>query len=416
MTKPQTLQGFRDFLPNEKRKRDWLVKKIVKVFEQYGFEPLETPTLEYASVILGKYGTEADKLVYTFKDRGDREIALRYDQTVPTARILAQYSQQLPKYFRRYQIQNVFRADKPQKGRYREFTQCDIDIFGSTDPISDAEVIACTYFAYKNIGYPTLKLKINDRSILFDKLQKFATEKISVLSIIQSIDKLDKITQDQVINELNRKGLSLENTATALETIKNATLSSNLSEIITLTEKLGVPTDDILFTPTLARGLDYYTGMIYEVCVPEYGANSLGGGGRYDRLIGQIGGIDIPAVGIAFGFDRMVEAAEQLKLITTENLTTTILVTVFNNTFTKQSASIAQSLRSVGIATELYVNPQDKLDKQLKYADKIGIPYVIIQGPDEVKKNVVQLKNMKTQTQEELSLDAVIKKLVTNSQ
>lgn len=411
MMKAQTLQGFRDFLPGEKRKRDWLVKKIIEVFERFGFEPLETPTLEYASVILGKYGTEADKLVYMFKDRGDRDIALRYDQTVPTARILAQYSQQLPKYFRRYQIQNVFRADKPQKGRYREFTQCDIDIFGSTDPLSDAEVIACTYFAYKNIGYPTLKLKINDRSILFDKLANFANEKISVLSIIQSIDKLDKMSQDQVRDELNRKGLSRQTATAALESIKQASLSSNLSDIIMLTEKLGVPKDDILFTPTLARGLDYYTGMIYEVCVPEYGTNSLGGGGRYDNLIGQLGGIDIPAVGIAFGFDRMMEAAEQLNLITTENLTTTVLVTIFNSTFTQQSASIAHTLRKMGIATELYVQSQDKLDKQLKYADKKRISYCIIQGPEEVSKGVVKLKDMKAKTQEELTIEGVIKKL-----
>lgn len=411
MIKPQTLQGFRDFLPDEKRKRDWVVKKIIEVFERFGFEPLETPTLEYASVILGKYGTEADKLVYTFKDRGDREIALRYDQTVPTARILAQYNQQLPKYFRRYQIQNVFRADKPQKGRYREFTQCDIDIFGSTDPLSDAEVIACTYFAYKNIGYPTLKLKINDRSILFDKLAKFATEKVSVLSIIQSIDKLDKISPSDVINELNRKGLTIESASVALESIKSATLSSNLSEIITLAEKLGVPKDDIIFTPTLARGLDYYTGMIYEVNVPEYGVNSLGGGGRYDKLIGQLGGLDIPAVGIAFGFDRMVDAAEQLGLITTENLSTTVLVTVFDASLAHQSAVMTRSLRNAGITTELHVNSEDKLDKQLKYADRKGIPYVIIQGPEEVAKGVVKLKDMKAKTQEEMTVEEVIKKL-----
>lgn len=407
----QTLRGFRDFLPKEKRKRDFVVKKIVEIFERFGFEPLETPTLEYAHVILGKYGAEADKLVYTFKDRGDREVALRYDQTVPTARVLAQYSQQLPTYFHRYQIQNVFRADKPQKGRYREFTQCDIDIFGSKDPLSDAEVIACTYFAYKNIGFPTLKLKINDRNILFDKLAQFATSDISVLSIIQSIDKLEKITPDQVKSELTNKGLSLENAENALVTIGNATLSANISEIITLAEKLGVPKSDIVFTPTLARGLDYYTGMIFEVNIPEYGTNSLGGGGRYDKLIGQLGGKDIPAVGIAFGFDRMVEAAQQLELITTENLSTTVLVTIFNNSFIQQSASVALSLRTAGIATELYVNSQDKLEKQLKYADKQGIPYVVIVGPDEIAKNIVQLKIMKTQEQEALSVENMIKKI-----
>ncbi|MBI3577221.1 histidine--tRNA ligase [Candidatus Gottesmanbacteria bacterium] len=412
MIKAQTLQGFRDFLPDEKRKRDWLVKKIIDAFERYGFEPLETPTLEYASVILGKYGDEADKLVYKFKDRGDRDIALRYDQTVPTARILAQYSQQLLKYFRRYQIQNVFRADKPQKGRYREFTQCDIDIFGSTDPISDAEVIACTYFAYKNIGYPKIRLELNDRSILFDKLQKFSTDQVTILSIIQSIDKLDKMSEDQVLNELTKKGLTQANGKHALDTIKQATLSPNLTSIIELAQSLGVPKESLVFTPTLARGLDYYTGMIFEVKLSQYGHHSLGGGGRYDNLIKQLGGIDTPAVGIAFGFDRMVEVAEDLQLITTENLTTTILVTVFDKSLAQRSASIAQSMRSSGISTELYVSSADKLEKQLKYADKKGIPYVIIAGPEEIKKNVVQLKNMKEKTQEEVPIDAVIKKMM----
>src|SRR5579859_5434391 len=163
----QTLKGFRDFLPLEKRKRDFVRGKIVEIFERFGFEPLETPTLEYASLLLGKYGEEADKLVYTFEDRGERKVGLRYDQTVPTARVLAQYANDLPRFFRRYQIQNVFRADKPQKGRYREFTQCDVDIFGTTSPLADAEILACTYFAFQNVGYPEIELRVNDRQLLF---------------------------------------------------------------------------------------------------------------------------------------------------------------------------------------------------------------------------------------------------------
>src|SRR3989344_5010964 len=183
--KPQTLKGFRDFLPEEKRKRDFVAQKIKEIFELFGFEPLETPTLEYATLLLGKYGKEVDKLLYTFKDRGDRELALRYDQTVPTARILAQYQSILPKYFRRYQIQNVFRADKPQKGRYREFTKCDIDIFNSTSPVADAEIIATTYFAFKNVGYPEIKLYINDRQTLFRYLKPYKSKSLNIFSIIQ---------------------------------------------------------------------------------------------------------------------------------------------------------------------------------------------------------------------------------------
>lgn len=407
----QTPKGFRDFLPRQARARQFVAEKVKEIFERFGFVPLETPTIEYASILMGKYGEEADKLVFQFKDRGDRALALRYDQTVPTARVLAQYQNELPKYFRRYQIQNVFRAEKPQKGRYREFTQCDIDIFGSTSSIADAEVIACTYFAYKNVGYPTVQIKINDRQILFATLKRFATPTVSIFSIIQSVDKLDKIESQVVIDELVNKGLSTTQATTVLETISSAKSTENLRDIIEKTIQLGVPTDTIVFTPTLARGLDYYTGMIFEVIVPEYTTGSLGGGGRYDNLINQLGGVNIPAVGIAFGFDRMVEAAELLNLIPNTG-TSSILVTVFDSSTTKNALSTAKTLRENNITTELYPS-FDSLEKQLKYADKNGFAYVVIQGPDELSKGVIQLKNMKNRTSETITIEEVIRKLTS---
>ena len=406
----QTLKGFRDFLPAEKRRRDFVAKKVTEIFERFGFEPVETPTLEYAALILGKYGEEADKLVYSFEDQGKRKIALRYDQTVPTARVLAQYQNELPKYFRRYQIQNVFRADKPQKGRYREFTQCDIDIFNSTSPLSDAEVIACTYFAYKNVGYPTVILRINDRQILFKTLESFANPKVSVLSIIQTIDKLDKQTEEQVTAELIKKGLSLENANQALRSIKDAKQSKNLQEIIRATVELGVPQKAIEFTPSLARGLDYYTGMIYEVIIPEYPLGSFGGGGRYDKLIGQLGGVEIPAVGIAFGFDRMVEAATALNLCPQNTTGTKVLVTVFGEKTQARSLEIAAKLRTEKINAEIFPSIE-KLDKQLKYANKKGIPYVAIIGETEAAKNEITLKNLATSDQQTLSLEKLLQVL-----
>ena len=184
----QTLKGFRDFLPSEAKKRQYVAAKIQAVFERFAFVPLMTPTLEYASLLLGKYGDEADKLVYTFEDRGGRQVGLRYDQTVPTARILSQYQNELPKYFRRYQIQNVFRADKPQKGRYREFTQCDCDIFGSTSSLADAELLATIDAVFKELGFASVQIEINDRRLLVDALSPFTTPEIYVYSIIQSID------------------------------------------------------------------------------------------------------------------------------------------------------------------------------------------------------------------------------------
>ena len=408
--KPQTLKGFRDFLPSEKRKRDYVAQKIKEIFELFGFEPLETPTLEYASLLLGKYGKEADNLLYTFKDRGERELALRYDQTVPTARVLVQYQQILPKYFRRYQIQNVFRADKPQKGRYREFTQCDIDIFNSTSLLADAEIIATAYFAFQNIGYPEVKIVINDRQTLFRYLKPFATKKLTVFSLIQSIDKLEKIGNQAVIKELVKKGLGEDQAKKAIITIAAAQLSQNLEEIIDATIILGVPKKDVVFSSTLARGLDYYTGMIFEVVLPGYDAGSCAGGGRYDKLIEQLGGVSMPAVGIAFGFDRMVEAAEFFNIISQETKRTELLITIFDQTTVKTSLKIASELRKSKIKTEVF--PEiDKLDKQLKYADKKGIPYVVIIGPDEIKKNTVKLKNMKTGVQENMKIEDVIKKL-----
>jgi len=406
----QTLKGFRDFLPTEKRQRDYVTKKVIEIFEQFGFQPLETPTLEYASLLLGKYGNEADKLVYNFQDRGGRKVALRYDQTVPTARVLAQHQSQLPRYFRRYQIQNVFRADKPQAGRYREFTQCDIDIFTSTSPLADAEITACTYFAFANVGFKDIKLKINDRQVLFAALEPFVTEQVDVFSIIQSVDKLDKISVDQVAKELIEKGLTPENTQSALEKIQQAQASDNLTEIIQLSQQLGVPQENLVFTPTLARGLDYYTGMIFEVILPQYGSGSCGGGGRYDKLIDQLGGVDIPAVGIAFGFDRMVEAANQLGLIPQDGTGTKVLVTIFNQEYQNKSAQTAAVLRQAGINTELYP-AVDNLGKQFKKADQAKIPFAIIIGEEEVKNNQVSLKNLETGDQKIMSLDEVIAKL-----
>ncbi len=405
----QTLKGFRDFLPLEKRKRDFIRGKIAEVFEKFGFEPLETPTLEYASLLLGKYGDEADKLVYTFEDKGERKVGLRYDQTVPTARVLAQYQNELPKYFRRYQIQNVFRAEKPQKGRFREFSQCDADIFGSTSPVADAEILAVLYFAIKNVGFPEVVIKINDRQILMKTLSPFATNEVSVFSIIQSIDKLDKMSPEHVGKELMDKGLSEAAAAQVLSCITQASLSENLREIIGNAMALGIPENNIVFSPTLARGLDYYTGVIFEVIIPEFTVGSCGGGGRYDKLIEQLGGPQIPAVGFGIGFDRVVEAAEVLNLFPENiNQSATVLVSIFDKEREEKSLEICSRLRSDNIATELWIEPQAKMEKQLKYAIQKGIPYLVILGPEEVEKNVVMLKNLETREQQEITFEKLI--------
>ncbi len=407
---PQTLKGFRDFLPAEKRVRDQVARLIVETFENFGFQPLETPTLEYASLLLGKYGDEADRLVYTFTDKGDRQVGLRYDQTVPTARVLTQYRDQLPKFFRRYQMQNVFRADKPQKGRYREFAQCDIDIFNAPAPVADAEIIACAYQAFKNIGFSQVEIRINDRQILMSTLGQFATEQVPVMSVIQSIDKLDKMPAEAVIKELVSKGLEQTQAESALANIQQQQPSPELQSIIEACQALGVEAQDIKFSPTLARGLDYYTGMIFEVWLPAYSAGSCGGGGRFDNLIHQLGGPNIPAVGVAFGFDRVVEAAVQLGLVTNSQVQAKVLVSLFSPETQTASLELATQLRSNGIATEVY--PKfDNLGKQIGYANQIGAQYVVVIGDEEIANHTITIKNLQTTEQKTVGVEKLLSTL-----
>lgn len=411
----QNLKGFRDFLPEEKRARDFVASKIATVFTRFGFEPLETPTLEYASLLLGKYGSEADKLVYSFEDRGGRQVALRYDQTVPTSRVLAQYQNELPKFFRRYQIQNVFRADKPQKGRFREFTQCDCDIFESSSPLVDAELLAVYYAVYKELGITSIQLRVNDRQTLLNTISPYATAEVDVFSIIQSVDKLDKMSEEDVATELQNKGLAFNDCLEVLRAIKNAEKSENLQAIISAALNLGVPQKALLFTPTLARGLDYYTGMIFEGVIPEYTAGSVGGGGRYDNLIGELCGRDIAATGFAIGFDRTVEAVQQLGLLPEKlNTSSTVLVALFDEKSYDISLKTTTTLRAAGIPTEIY--PElDKLGKQFKLADQKNIPYVLIIGETERTEGTVTLKNMQSGEQTTDSIDAVLALLKENA-
>lgn len=404
----QTLKGFRDFLGLTARARLWMIDKIRNTFELFGFEPLETPALEYEALLTGKYGDEADKLLYSFEDRGGRRVALRYDQTVPTARVISQYQNELIFPYKRYQIQPVWRADKPQKGRYREFTQCDIDILGASSSLADAEILACTYAVFKNIGFSNVKLLVNDRQTLVSTLEKYATSSVSVFSIIQTIDKLEKIGKDGVVTELSSKGLDKDTAMQVITETENISLSDQIQSIIKYAIGLGIPSDALVYTPTLARGLDYYTGMIFEIVVPKYTAGSLGGGGRYDKLIKQLGGVDMPAVGVAFGFDRMIDAATELNLMDTAQSGARVLVTVFNEDLASTSLSVANQLRGAGVNTEIFPGT-DKLEKQLKYADKKGIPFVILIGPEEVEKNIVIVKNMRSGEQTQCNLSELSK-------
>lgn len=394
--KLQTLKGFRDFLPEQAKKRYLVIDTLKKVFESYGFEPLETPALEYEEVLLGKYGDEGDKLMYRFEDRGGRKVALRYDQTVPLARVVAQYGSKLPIPFKRYQIQPVWRAENPQKGRFREFLQCDIDTVGLDSLYADAEIIACAIKSLEALGFKDFKILINDRTV-------FAGMSPVTIRII---DKLKKIGRDNVLKELRDE-------SDALEKIESQKLTKDLEVIFMALEDLGVDKEKFEFSPTLARGLDYYTGMIFEIEIKNYKAGSVCGGGRYDNLIGMFAKQNIPAVGFAFGFDRILDAMDQLNLFPKDLVTAKVLATVFSMELGANSIQAANKLRDAGINTELWLEAETKLDKQLKYADQKGIPYVVIIGPEEVEANKITLKNLKNKTQQTISLDEAIQKLTS---
>ena len=381
----QTLKGFRDIDPEEALKRGRVVSLLKSVFKSYGFAPLETPTLEYASVLEGKYGEEGEKLLYKFKDRGGRDAALRYDLTVPLARYIAQNKGKITFPFKRYQIGSVFRADKPQAGRYREFTQVDIDTVGTDTALADAEILAVISSCLEILGVKNFKILVNDRN-LFNDLPKKA---------VLILDKLDKIGEPAVIEGLNQAGFKGE------EILKNARSQKptpRLEEIFTLLESFGISKASFGFNPLLARGLDYYTRMVYEAVV-EGTTGSISGGGRYDNMIGIFGKEKIPAVGGSFGLDRLtaIVPEETLREIPFKPQ---VLVTIFSKELLNATIELFDQVQGAGVEAELYLDPEAKLDKQLKYADKKGVRYALILGPEEARNNRVTIKDLQKRTQE----------------
>jgi histidyl-tRNA synthetase len=402
----QTLKGFRDYLNHDARKRHWLSNSIRRVFERHGFEPLETPALEYESLLLGKYGDEADKLIYRFEDQGGRKVALRYDQTVPTARVVAQYRNQLSFPYRRYQIQDVWRAEKPQKGRYRQFVQCDADIIGTSTPITDAETLAVYAAIYYELGIDSIRIKVNDRKSLIQTITQAGIAEDMVFSTIQTIDKLDKKSPGEVEEELMKKGLTKKTASDLLKSLSSQSLPRELETTIRHARSLGVKEETIEFAPALARGLDYYTGLIFEGIIPEYPVGSVGGGGRYDNLIQDLVGTDMPAIGFGLGFDRTLEAAEALGKTPSQTSHAQVYVTLFSDELTSAALEVAARIRKEGIAVDCSLEAT-KMQKQVKYANTNQIPFVVIVGPDEEKNGTVILKNMKDRTQQSVDKEIV---------
>jgi len=425
--KLQIPKGFRDFLPSQKVIRQQVIDTIRNIFELFGFEPLETPALEYASILEGKYGEEGDKLIYKFKDLGGRQVALRYDLTIPLSRVISMYPT-LPKPFKSYQIAPVWRADKPQRGRFREFWQCDADIVGSESMLADAEVIATIYHILKALHFKKFRIRINNRKLLNGIAQASGIEGDNLTLLLRIIDKLEQKGIQGIKDEMLEKGLEEAYIKDILElfeldngksieiiTLKNRFSDSNLvsegikelEEIFSYLSSLGVESHFYCFDFSLARGLDYYTGPVFETTVDEPNIGSITGGGRYDTLIGMFSDTNFPATGSSFGLERIITVMEELNMIPSHSTLTELLVTVFSPEMHKDSLKLASELRSAGIKTEVYFK-HDKLKKQLTYASNKGIPFVAIIGPDEQKNNKVMLRHMTKGTQKTVPYDELV--------
>ena len=433
--KPSIPKGTRDFGQVEMARRNYIFDTIKGVFQLYGFQQIETPAMENLSTLMGKYGEEGDKLLFRIQNSGEKaalapEKGLRYDLTVPFARYVVQHREEISFPFKRFQIQPVWRADRPQKGRYREFYQCDVDVIGSDSLIGELELIQIVEEVYRRLGIRVC-LHLNNRKILAGIAEVIgAPDKI--IDITVAIDKLDKIGVDAVNAELRERGLSEEavkalqpilsgsnqqsaisdQLASLREYLANSEIGmkgvAEMEELFGLIEATGVQLN-IELDLCLARGLNYYTGAIFEVKALDAQIGSITGGGRYDNLTGIFGMPDVSGVGISFGADRIYDVLTELNLFPAAlQSTTQVLFTTFGQDELRYALRWVKELRAQGIAVEVYPEPT-KMKKQMGYADQKQIPFVAIVGGDEMAQNKVMLKNMTTGEQKLVELSELVK-------
>ncbi len=452
--KPSIPKGTRDFSPSEVAKRNFIIQSIREQFEKFGFQPIETPSFENSETLMGKYGEEGDRLIFKILNSGDflkkaneeaykekdslkitssiSEKALRYDLTVPFARYVVQHRNEIEFPFKRYQIQPVWRADRPQKGRFREFFQCDADVVGSDSLWQEVEFVQLYDAVFTGLGLKGVTIKINNRKVL-SGFAEVIGESDKLIDFTVALDKLDKIGEEGVKKEMQEKGISAE----AIQKIQrvfdlNGTFSEKigvLKEILETSEigkkgieelefinsaikELGLGTANLDLDVTLARGLNYYTGAIFEVSAPEGVAmGSIGGGGRYDDLTGIFGMSGVSGVGISFGLDRIYLVLEELGLFPeTVSANIKALFINFGNRESLYCLKAIKKLRSAGIAAELY--PEEaKMKKQMSHANKRDISFVVLAGAEEIQNNKFTLKDMKLGEQHSVSMEELIEKL-----
>jgi histidyl-tRNA synthetase len=453
MSKPSIPKGTRDFSPIEVERRNYIFNTIRSTFKKYGYQAIETPTMENLSTLTGKYGDEGDQLIFKVLNSGDflakateeklqsrnskaitseiSEKALRYDLTVPFARYVVMHQNEIALPFKRYQIQPVWRADRPQKGRYREFYQCDADVVGSDSLLNEAEFVCIYDEALSNLGFKDFSILIHNRKILAG-ISEYVGKPELLIDMTVAIDKLDKIGLDGVKNELLTKGFTeqdlvklepvilLKGTSEEkIKSLKNILADSEigkngieeLEKVFSILKNFNLRNAKVELDITLARGLNYYTGAIFEVKTHEVAMGSIGGGGRYDDLTGMFGLKNLTGVGISFGADRIYDVMEELKLFPENAMSTTkVLISHFDEKAFDYALPLIAQLRNNNIASELYPNIS-KMQKQMKYANDKGVPYVIVIGDTEMQSGKLAFKNMLTGSQTELTIEEIINEL-----
>jgi histidyl-tRNA synthetase len=430
----QPARGMRDFLPEDIRRREYVVRVIRDVYDRYGFEPLETPAVENIDTLLGKYGDEGNKLIFKILKRGADEatgqadLALRYDLTVPLARVVSEYQAKLPRFFKRYQIQPVWRADRPARGRFREFYQCDIDAIGSTSLIVEAEMCAAASDVLTTLGFHDFTIRLNHRGLLAALLRRAGIPEAKHGSVLVELDKLDKVGEGIVRSAV----AELLGSAAPSEEIMGlfvrlgalpADASRNDKVFGELRTFLGGPEDQAIgdlaailrlsastsaagrvrIDPSLARGLSYYTGAIMEISVPDL-AGSLGAGGRYDNLIGLFLGREVPACGFSLGLERILVVMDERKMFPESSVgrNADVMVTLWNDAGANDSLALAADLRREGLRVDVYPEP-DRLGKQFKYASGRNIPFVTVVGDDEKAAGTVTVKDLRSGEQQTIA-------------
>jgi histidyl-tRNA synthetase len=418
-------RGMRDFLPDDVRRRQYVIGIIEDVYARYAFEPLETPAVENIETLMGKYGEEGNQLIFKILKRGEHEasgqadLALRYDLTVPLARVIAHYQSKLPRLFKRYQIQPVWRADRPARGRFREFYQCDVDALGSTSPAVEAELCAAVADALSGLGFDDFVIRINHRQLLTSLLSVAGVAPTLHGDALVAIDKLDKIGADGVSAELAGRGIEADSRNALLQFFQPSVAEAemdrlaafvgddalgraalaNLNAILSLASATPAA-GRLKIDPSLARGLSYYTGAIMEIHVADL-AGSLGGGGRYDNLVGMFLGQQVPACGFSLGLERILVVMTERGMFPPSLATTPadVMLAVFDAADLPHALRVATVLRTAGLRVLVYPDA-DKIGKQIKYADSRGIPFVGILGGDEIAAGTLTLKDLAGKTQQ----------------